>query len=256
MAVPIPIRPTCPFFYRYSTPEHLDWLKSIVLHHQIYLPSLRELNDPADGRPKLAQMSVDRLSSFLLSSFVSRNPTLRLSELEKHAAIIQSGIEKFGSEWALGKISTALNAELEGYRIYSMSKRWDNLSMWAKYAANHTGYCLEFVNEGPFFVLAREVIYGDATEMDVADRTQRSGYWFFCKRQEWSNEEEVRTVLLRGSGSTVEIEPHWLARLILGKDMTRSNRAQILEWAAERVPPLPVVNANYDQLNQLLRLSS
>lgn len=29
-----------------------------------------------------------------------------------------------------------------------MTKRWNNLSLWAKYAADHTGYCLEFLNEG------------------------------------------------------------------------------------------------------------
>jgi len=37
---------------------------------------------------------------------------------------------------------------MEQFRVYSMTKRWNNLSLWAKYAADHTGYCLEFLNEG------------------------------------------------------------------------------------------------------------
>ena len=53
-------------------------------------------------------------------------------------------------------MSELLNAELEGYRIYSLSKRYDNLNLWAKYAADHSGYCLEFANEGPLFEHAKE----------------------------------------------------------------------------------------------------
>src|ERR1017187_8438717 len=77
------------------------------------------------------------------------------------------------------------------------------------------------------FVHAKDVIYGDATEMDVDDPTQRSGYWFFCKRQEWSNEEEVRFLRIRGTGSRVKIQPNWLTRLILGKDMTQVDQKRL-----------------------------
>jgi hypothetical protein len=254
MSVPIPAKATCSHFYRYSSADHLEWLKEIILNHELYLPSLTELNDPADGRPKLARMSEDEMARFLISGVVERNPTLPFASLENEAAIIRYNVRLHGTEVLSEQMSELLNSELQGYRIYSLSKRPDNLALWAKYAGNHSGYCLEFRNEGPLFACAKEVTYGDATEMDVQNREHRSGYWFFCKRQEWSNEEEVRLVLARGKGSRVKIEPQWLTRLILGKNMTENNRKTIREWAKERQPELTVVEVYYDGLHQALRL--
>jgi hypothetical protein len=150
--------------------------------------------------------------------------------------------------------SRALNAELQGYRVYSMSKRYDNMGLWAKYAADHTGYCLEFANEGPLFTSAREVAYRDSIPMSVTSLELRSGDWLFCKRPDWSNEEEVRLVLGRGLGSKVRIEPHWLTRLILGWRMLEDNRREIREWAEQREPQLKLVSASYDDLYQVLTL--
>lgn len=254
MTAPTPARATDSHFYRYSTADHLDWLKEIILKHELYLPSLNELNDPADGRPKLAPLSEEQMFEFLVSDVVQRNPTWSLEKLEHEAAVIRYNVRLHGTEVLLRQMSELLNLELEGYRIYSLSKRPDNPALWAKYAGNHTGYCLEFRNEGPLFACAKEVTYGDATEMDVQNREHRSGYWFFCKRQEWSNEEEVRLVLPRGKGSKVKIEPQWLTRLILGKSMTEAQRKTIREWAKERQPELTVVEAYYDGLHQTIRL--
>ncbi len=91
-------------------------------------------------------------------------------------------------------ITESLNSELRDYCIYSMSKRYDNLSLWAKYAEDHSGYCLEFVNEGLLFEKTRDVIYEDTFQMGVSNPEHTNGCWFFYKRPEWSNEEEVRLV--------------------------------------------------------------
>lgn len=254
MSVPIPVKATGSHFYRYSSSEHLEWLEPIILKHELYLPSLNELNDPADGRPKLAPMSYDELARFLIGGIVERNPALPLARLEHEAAVMHFNVRLHGTEVLRGQMSELLNAELEGYRIYSMSKRPDNLALWAKYAGNHSGYCLEFKNEGPLFACATEVTYGDVVEMDVANREHRNGYWFFSKRPEWRNEEEIRMVLQRGKGSKVKIEPHWLTRIILGKDMTNGNRQLIREWANQRKPALTVAEASYDGLHQTIRL--
>src|ERR1700680_3757483 len=227
-----------------------------MLDHELYLPSLNQGNDTADGRPKLAPMSADQIASFLSSDFVRRNPDLPLSRLEHEAAVIDYNVVLHGPDVILGTMSDLLNQELQGYRIYSLSKRYNNLGLWAKYAGNHSGYCLEFRNEGPLFDFAKEVIYGDAIEMDVLNPEHRSGYWFFSKRQEWSNEEEIRLVLARGKGSKVKIDPNWLIRIILGKDIADAHRQLILEWAKQRQPELNVVTAHFDHLHQMLGFTS
>ncbi len=152
--------------------------------------------------------------------------------------------------------SKLLNSQMETIRVYSLSKRFDNLSLWAKYAANHTGYCLEFANEGPLFGNSIEVIYGDCDAFHLLDPQQRTPRFLIYKRPEWSNEEEARLIRNRGSKPTVTIEPPWLTRAILGKDMSDDDQKQIGEWAKQRQPELSVVHAYFDELHQELRLKN
>lgn len=256
-AIPLPPKATVPLFYRYSsltTPELVERLRAIIQEHELYLPSLDQLNDPADGRPRLAPLSEEQMSSFLYTKLLQRSPHLSPAELARERAIILYNVKLHETE-ALHRILTeSLHSELEGYRVYSMSKRYDNLNLWAKYAGDHSGYCLEFVHEGPLFDTARDVMYEDSLKMDVNNPDHTNGFWFFCKRPEWSNEEEVRLVLPRGKGSKVKFDPRWLKRLILGKSVSEQNEQVIRAWARQRAPDLAVVKARYDSVEQTIKL--
>src|SRR5205085_1707746 len=105
--------------------------------------------------------------SFLHDAWCKNNPHASFIRQSQEAEIIRFNVRLHGRSKLMGNLSRALNEELKGYRIYSMSKRYDNFGLWAKYAGDHTGYCLEFVNEGPLFEHTLEVIYGDSIQMDV-----------------------------------------------------------------------------------------
>lgn len=257
MTIPVPRKASVPRLYRYaslSSPEHLVWLRTIVRKHELYIPNLTQLNDPADGRPILAPMSAHKFAAFLFEYWLLRNPTAPFAVRKREEFIIHYNVLRHGVTPLQRIFSQGLNTELKDYRIYSMSKRYDNMSLWAKYAANHTGYCLEFANEGPLFQYAMEVTYDASVQMDITNPEHRNGYWFFCKKPEWSNEEEFRLVLPRHSGSKVKIDPRWLTRVILGKDMSEENRNVIRKWAEERQPRLVVATAYYDEPDQALCL--
>jgi Protein of unknown function (DUF2971) len=259
MTIPPAHRATVPYLYRYanvSTPERLDWLRIILLNHELYFPSLPQLNDPADGRPKLAAMPGYKFAAYLFDDFLRRNPNAPLAVRAREEAVLYYNVLRHGVNRLQRLFSKGLNEELKDYRIYSLSKRYDNMSMWAKYGESHTGYCLEFANEGPLFEHAMEVTYKEAVPMDVTNPDQRKGYFFFFKKPDWSNEEEVRLVLPRNKGSKVKIDPHWLTRIILGKNMFEENRSIIQKWAEERQPRLEVTTAYYDEPEQVLRLRS
>lgn len=221
-----------------------------MLDHQIYIPTVSELNDPADGRPKLAEMTEEEMLTFLRA----KNPTLTGAAQSKVSRIIGHNIRFHGVDAIRRRASEMLNEHTTRYRILSLSKRWNNLSLWAKYADNHTGYCLEFANVGRFFEHAVEVVYIDAIPMDVNNREHRTGYFFYCKTPDWSNEEEVRLIGLPASSPLLKIEPCWLTRIILGKDMSGDDRKKIQVWAQARVPQLTVVQAYFDDLYHELRL--
>lgn len=255
----IPAKPVGGHFYRYTgfTPEKHEWAKEVILDHRLYLPTLSQLNDPADGRPHLAPLSESALHSFLLSSpygLVGRNPDMPREEQLKEAIVLGVNIRRHGVAALQRRLAECLNAQLEGCRVYSLSKRYDNMNLWAKYAGNHSGYCLEFSNSGPFFSCAREVVYCKSVQLDLTD-PDLSGYWFFCKGEEWSNEEEVRIVVGRGVDSKVQISPTVLTRLILGWKMSEKDRDLIRKWAKERNPELNVASAYFDPLDQQLKLT-
>jgi hypothetical protein len=242
-------------FYRYQSAQHLDRLKPIILEHLLYLPTVAQLNDPTDCRPKIKPMSVEEMVTFLRNDYIRRNPVPALDLLQENESRIRTGIQTQGLEWFQRELSKILNSQMEQFRVYSLSKRFDNLNLWAKYAADHTGYCLEFANEGPLFgEHVMEVVYGEYAPFDVNDSKNRSAGFLVSKRPEWSNEEEVRLIRARGSGPLVKIEPQWLTRIMLGKNMSPENQKQIREWAKQRVPELLVVNAYFDELHQEIRL--
>jgi hypothetical protein len=249
-----PAKATGSHFYRYQSAEHLDRLKTTVLEHELYVPSVAQLNDPTDCRPKIAPMSKEEMVTFLRNDYIRRNPVVALDLLQKHESTIRMSIDLHGLDWFMRETSKILNAQMEQFRVYSLSKRFNNLSLWAKYAAGHTGYCLEFVNEGPLFQNTNEVVYGEYAPFDLNDSKNRSASFLVCKRPEWSNEEEVRLIRARGTGPKVKIDPRWLSRVILGKDMSPDQQRKIRDWAKEREPELLVVRAYFDELHQEVRL--
>lgn len=216
---------------------------------------MAQLNDPTDCRPKLKPMCIEEMVAFLKKDYIRRNPVLALDLLQQHETRIRRDIQAQGLEWFQRELSKILNSEMEFFRVYSLSKRFNNLSLWAKYAADHSGYCLEFANEGPLFgEHLMEIVYGEYALFDVNDSENRSAGFLVSKRPEWSNEEEVRLISARGTGPLVKIEPQWLTRIILGRNMSPENQKQIHEWAKKRDPQLVVVNAHFDELHQEIRL--
>ena len=189
-----PVRPNVPFLYKYSSAEHLDWLESILLRHELYFPNPRQLNDPKDARPRLIQPSRDALISFLTNDFLHRNrresPAILAAGLRK----VLDGVSAFGTDRLLAEMSRLFVLEMEQHRIYSLTTRADNDFLWSRYANDRTGSCLEFRNDG-LFAMALGVGCVDAVELDVTDSEQVNALFLFQKTNDYRREEEVRIVL-------------------------------------------------------------
>ncbi|OFW32576.1 MAG: hypothetical protein A3J28_02115 [Acidobacteria bacterium RIFCSPLOWO2_12_FULL_60_22] len=242
-----PPRPTVGYFYKYSAADHLEWLESIILKNELYFPTLIKLNDPADARPRLAAPSPE---SFVEA--VGRLLGYQGKEYQQFASETKRTIEKHGIDPLLRGMTISYHREQNNQRVYSLSKRWDNMSLWTKYAGDHSGYCLKFANDGPPFTSAYEVIYDGPVTIDITDEAQINAHYPFHKSKDWRCEEEVRILTLRGSPPLVTFDPKLLTRIILGKDMVEAHRTTIREWAQKRCPELVVVCAEYDAFEQRL----
>ncbi len=246
-------QPTVSHFYKYSSCK-IDWLKPVITKNEIYLPTPDELNDPAEAKPRLAKLPLDKICDFLYEMFVANNPGLPTKTYQFTKAQIEHNGARFGSDVLLKEMSKALHEEFKTVRIYSMTKRPDNMALWAKYADNHKGYCLEFSNSG-LFSAAREVDYINTNDFDPTDPDQRNSYFLFEKTPDWLTEEEVRLVTPRGAKSIINFDPNLLTKIIIGQHMPETNIKTIQELANLRYPRLALVRAEYDTIEHKLNFN-
>jgi hypothetical protein len=242
-------------FYRYQTCARMDRLEPILLRHEIYFPTAAELNDPFDCQPRLAKASARDVARFMVRMFALKNPK---ASINARAEVFQQailGIDTLGPDWVHAEMSRAFNEMSAKTRVLSLATRWNNMSMWAKYAADHTGYCLEFANVGGF-TAAKPVVYGDVFNFDVTSPTAivDSLEFTYRKTMDWANEEEYRLVGPSVAPSRLEIDPSWLTRIILGKDIKKPDRQTIQNWSRCRIPPLVVAEAKFDVVQRKLEL--
>lgn len=246
------VKPNCQFFYKYKPADHPDYIRSIILDHQLYFPTPSQLNDPLEAKPQLISNSLPNLKMHFFRSWIAANPGLSAERHARAMAEIEAFTNTHGREFVLGLLQSDLHPILDAHRIFSLAKRWDNMTNWVRYASNHTGVCLEFANEGPPFSSTYEVKYDGQVLLDITEPEQLDTTFFFHKSAGWHHEEEIRIVTHRGCPPTVQFDPSLLTRLILGKDVLDTLRLKILEWARMRQPKLLVVQAAYDDYEQKL----
>ena len=120
MTVFTPTKASGSHFYKYQSAEHLDRLKPIILEHLLYLPSVAQLNDPTDCRPKIKPMCAEEMVTFLKNDYIRRNPVLALDLLKEHESRIRTSIQIQGLDWFQQELSKILNSQMEQFRVYSL----------------------------------------------------------------------------------------------------------------------------------------
>ena len=236
-------RPTVPFLYKYGSAEHLDWLRPILLNHQLYFPSPAQLNDPKDARPRMIVTDKQGCLRQIVNPFLAVNARLPLDRLAMHVRLMIHMVDRRDLDELAELVTPSFHREMVKHRIYSMSTRPDNEHLWTNYASDHTGYCLQCVNDGDPFRFARTVNYGDETEIDFSNPDSIDSTFLFKKTRTYDPEEEVRILLFpRGQPHEVTFDPTLLRRVILGRRMTEPHRAIIRAWCLARSLALPVVD--------------
>src|ERR1051326_1446946 len=155
----------CVYKYgRIDTPERLCWLEQSILRQQVYIPKAGGIHDPKKARPKIAPASVGKFIKTLLRL----RPAMSPGEEQYHRRVLEYNLPRLGgADLVIQSFEDGLLKQFENQRIYSVSKRPNNLHLWKKYAAGHRGYCLEFRTDGVFKGHIKEVRYRDYYEADI-----------------------------------------------------------------------------------------
>ena len=198
--------------------------------------------------PTLADQPLDEILYYLCEQFKADNPSALSKQLEE----IRAKGRSLGKETLMKEMRRLLNEMNERmvrrYGILSLSKRKDNLPLWAHYAGKHTGYCLEFRNDREF-ATGYEVLYREKIPLRLSNEIDtRQADFLFTKRTDWAYEEEVR-ILVKPPGPQ-QFSPELLESVMLGKDVAAENREIVLEWTLKRTTPVKVLQATFNKKTQ------
>jgi hypothetical protein len=265
--------------YKYvADPKMAPW----ILGGSTKFTPVDELNDPSELAPVL---DPDAVNESLIKLQKSGYDELGLIDLQRQGALIRRVAPRFegpvprtASEAteliraafydrtiALGLEQMLMGTAQEiagNVGLWCLSRRNDSLPMWAHYAANATGFVVEYRNIGEFFVgdetgilaVARDVMY-PPERSGVTFEPRSHEALFFEKFSDWSYEEEVRVVMPLDACRAVVVGGRKLyfvdlprsvvVRLILGWRMPADHAARVRDHVTSFNPQVDIVRARF-----------
>ena len=202
------------FLYKYTSVARA---LEVLLTGEVYFSHRRELNDPFDGKQTLDLSTCEKIKEAI------KLANLELKEHEEKGhdmSIILSGRSREEHQDRLVEDNDYTNSQVQklaediedadNMGIYCFSRENDSIIMWAHYANNHQGCCLEFnfqehefrsVEKGKFcfpFSFLHSVKYSDKYptptfgEESVPHQGTNS---YMCKSKDWKYENEWRALM-------------------------------------------------------------
>ena len=232
-------------FYKYGTFSKMERIRPMLCERKFYFSSPSQLNDPSDCRNVVKDHSAEEIEQFLIEANRQFYGDTRGNDY------IKQGIKQFGITTLLDEMSKQFNKIMDTrYGVFSLAKRPDNMGLWAKYADDHKGYCLEFSDLSDFSYVY-EVIYSDKIPLGLSSEIDPSQADFlFTKSREWSNEEEAR-ILSKPPGMQV-LPREALRGIILGEYCDEMSEKNVIAWVQECNANIEVKKAKFNSGRQKL----
>ena len=187
----------------------IEYCIDIIKNNRLYFPKREILNDPYEGCAIPINLAV-------------------------------CGNTIFSS---MGCLHPSVEAEMDSYRVLSLSSTAKSMPMWAHYAGNYNGICFEFDSAGTLGC-AQKVNYIEAplaeiNELDVPDFSKVVKQNFFYKSKNWDYEKEYR-IVEQTSKDFFEFDRKDLTKIIVGfKALERTDvRKQIINLARKKEIPI------------------
>jgi hypothetical protein len=199
-----------------------------------------QLNDPFECRPWFTfNGSPDEIVKSIARELLQYRPELTADNAKAQAVgIFLEGRHRAPNTWK-GLRQNVVATLGQKIGLYCLSEHNDSILMWSHYAADHSGYCLEFEATGhtPFFGAAQQVKYG--TGFPVVDffttpKEEQVDLIFLTKFEGWSYEGERRIVDHDTGPGIREYPPELLQSVTFGLRMPEANRETIRAWVKRR----------------------
>jgi len=184
--------------YKFRGLSNRERLEPIFRSQALYWPSISQLNDPFESRPRVIpppmRNQLERLKVEKQVYDLCRRNGMARPEAKQHSkASTMPGFLQARAD----DMMSDLPSVLEMYRIFSLAGNCESILLWSHYAEAHTGICLGFVSDSQEFGQAIEVNYScDLPSMDYFERDHEKTIATIAltKSIEWKYEQEFRLV--------------------------------------------------------------
>ncbi|WP_224489567.1 DUF2971 domain-containing protein [Robertkochia flava] len=208
------------FRYRQNTERTLDE----IANNYIFFPDRDSLNDPFDSSHDLVYLTRNPDATKILHQLVSERisePTLK---------------KQFDTKFNLDMLQELAHEKIKEFilefGIACFSKHYMNLPLWASYANNNQGVCIQFDSSADkdFFSVLGPVHYEeelDSLEFSPLTNISDMGKIFFRKGKAWEYEKEVR--LVKDTTGKLKFNKKALRNIIMGYHSEPDFIHQIIE---------------------------
>ena len=228
--------------YKYGSIN--EYSERLFSSSTIWQASAASLNDPFECTPSFVfTHEPDKIIEQLLRTLRKNNLSLT-----HDSAVVDATTIYLQNRHRDPAMWEALRAELiHAYRhqvgLYCLAERNDNILMWSHYAADHTGYCLEFeaTDYTPVFGAAQRVSYADSYPVINFYNTpdeDKVALSFLTKFTDWSYEREWRVIDHDAGPGSREYPPELLKGIIFGLRMKDEDKVLIKKWLGARRAPV------------------
>lgn len=223
-------------YFKYNN----EWTQRIFKNNEIYFAAPKDFNDPFDSVMKFEYpKSPAERERFLL--WVRENyPHILGATTERQITeTVRKGDDISYMETVCEELAYQMQNE---NAVFCMTEKKDNILMWAHYADQHTGFCLEFENDNPFFSRVRPVIYRrclpkeDLVKFLMSSSINPLPLYLVTKAEDWAYEKEWRLAEPGTQPGQRKYPPESLMGVIFGCRTDDKNREQIKQWCRERDP--------------------
>ncbi len=232
-----------------------EYTEKIFTHNDIYFSSPNGFNDPFDSKPHLTyDGTLKERKRFLCKMYQKKYPQRSKEEIlaDVEMEIITKGRDRIILEDALGKARELLRKKLG---ICCFTEIRDNILMWAHYAKQHTGFCLEFGVNNEFFRPSTQAIKieydGFRPELNVMQLDSypkaKLGEALLVKADDWLYEQEWRIVDHEKGEGTQNFPEDALKGVILGCRISQENKDNVFRWCGKRKHPPTLYEAREKQ---------
>jgi len=235
--------------------EFNEYTEKVFTHNEIYFSSPYEFNDPFDSKLHLTcNGTMTEIKRYLCKQYQKKSPKRSKQEILTYVEmeIMAKRMDETVLNEAMEKSREILRKR---FGICCFSEKRDNILMWAHYAKQHTGFCLEFDIDNDFFrpitraiKVEYDAIWPELNVMRLDSYPEGElGKKLPIKANDWEYEQEWRIMDYEKGPGIQNFPEDALSGVIIGCRISEENRENVFEWCRKRNHPPTLYEAREKQ---------